>query len=53
MWNDPFGIGPERVKFTVLRLRRKLGWHDEYKDVLEAIRGYGYRYTPVGDRTPA
>ena len=51
VWNDPFGIGPERVKFTVLRLRRKLGWQDEYKDVLESIRGYGYRYTPVGART--
>ena len=22
----------------------------EYKDVLEAIRGYGYRYTPVSLR---
>jgi DNA-binding response OmpR family regulator len=53
VWNDPLGIGPERVKFTVLRLRRKLGWQDEHKDVLEAIRGYGYRYTPFGDRTPA
>ena len=52
VWNDPFGIGPERVKFTVLRLRRKLGWQDEYKHVLEAIRGYGYRYTPMGDRSP-
>lgn len=51
VWNDPFGIGPERVKFTVLRLRRKLGWQDEYKDVLEAIRGYGYRFTPVSHRT--
>jgi DNA-binding response OmpR family regulator len=50
VWNDPFGIGPERVKFTVLRLRRKLGWQDEQKDLLEAIRGYGYRYTPVGGR---
>ena len=50
VWNDPFAIGPERVKFTVLRLRRKLGWQDDRKDVLEAIRGYGYRYTPVGDR---
>jgi DNA-binding response OmpR family regulator len=51
VWNDPFGIGPERVKFTVLRLRRKLGWQDEYKDVREAIRSYGYRYTPMGART--
>ncbi len=53
VWNDPFGIGPERVKFTVLRLRRKLGWQDDRKDVLEAIRGYGYRYTPVGGRDPS
>jgi len=53
VWNDPLGIGPERVKFTVLRLRRKLRWQDEYKDVLEAIRGYGYRYTPVAHRSPA
>jgi len=53
VWNDPFGIGPERVKFTVLRLRRKLGWQDEYKDILEAIRGYGYRYTPLADRKPS
>ena len=53
VWNDPFGIGPERVKFTVLRLRRKLGWQDEQKDTLEAIRGYGYRYTPTGSRQVA
>lgn len=52
VWNDPFGIGPERVKFTVLRLRRKLGWQGEYKDVLEAVRGFGYRYTPMGDLSP-
>ena len=24
-WNDPFGVGPDRVKFGVMRLRRKLG----------------------------
>ena len=24
-WNDPVGVSPERVKFAVLRLRRKLG----------------------------
>jgi DNA-binding response OmpR family regulator len=24
-WNDPWGVGPERVKFSVMRLRRKLG----------------------------
>jgi len=53
VWNDPFGIGPERVKFTVLRLRRKLGWQDDRKDTLEAIRGYGYRYTPASVRSAA
>ena len=53
VWNDPFGIGPERVKFTVLRLRRKLGWQEDQKDVLEASRGYGYRYTPMGDTMTA
>jgi DNA-binding response OmpR family regulator len=53
VWNDPFGIGPERVKFTVLRLRRKLGWQDDRKDTLEAIRGYGYRYTPTSVRSAA
>ena len=53
VWNDPFAIGPERVKFTVLRLRRKLGWQDDQKNVLEAIRGYGYRYTPADERAAA
>ena len=24
-WSDPFGVGPERVKYSVMRLRRKLG----------------------------
>jgi DNA-binding response OmpR family regulator len=51
-WNDPLGVGPERVKFTIMRLRRKLD-----QDVLdtgagagrpgsavEAVRGFGYRY---------
>ncbi len=39
-WDDPSGIGPERVKFTVLRLRRKLGDGPR----IEAVRGFGYRY---------
>jgi DNA-binding response OmpR family regulator len=25
-WNDPGRVGPERVKFSVMRLRRKLGY---------------------------
>jgi len=45
-WDDPTGIGPERVKFGVLRLRRKLGWGDPGTSPIEAVRGVGYRYRP-------
>lgn len=41
-WNDPLGIGPERVKFGVMRLRRKLG----PGVAIEAVRGFGYRFVP-------
>jgi DNA-binding response OmpR family regulator len=44
-WQDPAGIGPDRVKFTVMRLRRKLGQHDAGAPI-EAVRGFGYRYLP-------
>jgi DNA-binding response OmpR family regulator len=27
-WDDPSGLAPTRVKYAVLRLRRKLGWDD-------------------------
>jgi DNA-binding response OmpR family regulator len=43
-WDDPTGVGPARVKFAVLRLRRKLGWHDPKESPLESVRGVGYRY---------
>jgi len=39
-WNDPVGISPERVKFAILRLRRKLGAAGEH---IENVRGFGYR----------
>jgi DNA-binding response OmpR family regulator len=45
-WDDPTGIGQERVKFGVLRLRRKLGWGDPSTSPIEAVRGVGYRYRP-------
>ena len=45
-WDDPSGIGQERVKFGVLRLRRKLGWGDPATSPIEAVRGVGYRYRP-------
>ncbi|MFG3258011.1 response regulator transcription factor [Streptomyces sp. NPDC048172] len=48
VWDDPTGTGRERVKFAVLRLRRKLreagGGGPE--DPLEAVRGTGYRFRP-------
>ncbi|GAB7049748.1 MULTISPECIES: response regulator transcription factor [Catenuloplanes] len=43
-WDDPTGIGQERVKFAVLRLRRKLGWSDPEESPIESVRGFGYRY---------
>ena len=39
-WNDPVGVSPERVKFAILRLRRKLGAAGEH---IENVRGFGYR----------
>jgi DNA-binding response OmpR family regulator len=42
-WRDPTATGPDRVKFTVLRLRRKLGWSDGGDGPLETVRGFGYR----------
>jgi DNA-binding response OmpR family regulator len=48
-WNDPLGVGPERVKFGILRLRRKLGQDAEGGgpgSAIEAVRGFGYRYVP-------
>lgn len=47
VWDDPFATAPDRVKFTVLRLRRKLGWTTTEKSRIEAVRGYGYRYRPL------
>ncbi|MEU2512853.1 response regulator transcription factor [Streptomyces syringium] len=51
VWDDPQGTGRERVKFAVLRLRRKLrqAAGDEAADPLEAVRGLGYRYRANGE----
>jgi DNA-binding response OmpR family regulator len=43
-WADPVGVGPERVKFAVLRLRRRMGWQAPETSPIEAVRGFGYRY---------
>jgi DNA-binding response OmpR family regulator len=44
-WNDPLGVGPDRVKFGVMRLRRKLDrGGGEAGACIQAVRGFGYRY---------
>lgn len=43
-WDDPTTTNTSRVKFTVLRLRRKLGWDDPNTSPVESVRGFGYRY---------
>jgi len=46
-WNDPLGIGPDRVKFGIMRLRRKLGRDSGGSGLgssIQAVRGFGYRY---------
>jgi DNA-binding response OmpR family regulator len=43
-WSDPFGVGPDRVKYSVMRLRRKLGVNNDAGPSIEAVRGFGYRY---------
>ncbi len=45
-WDDPSGLAPSRVKYAVLRLRRKLGWDEGDDSALETVRGFGYRYRP-------
>ncbi len=47
-WEDPTATGPDRVKFAVLRLRRKLGWSEGREGPLETVRGFGYRLRPPG-----
>lgn len=46
-WDDPTTTNTSRVKFTVLRLRRKLGWDDPATSPIESVRGFGYRYRLV------
>ena len=46
MWADHSGGGRERVKFAVLRLRRKVGWDDAPTSPLKSVRGIGYRLDP-------
>ena len=43
-WDDPSGLATSRVKYAVLRLRRKLGWGEGDDGPIETVRGFGYRY---------
>jgi DNA-binding response OmpR family regulator len=47
-WQDPAGVGPDRVKFAVMRLRRKLG-PDGADGRIEAVR---LPLPPAGERGP-
>jgi DNA-binding response OmpR family regulator len=47
-WHDPRTVGPSRVKYAVLRLRQRLGWDDVRTSPIQAVRGFGYRYTAPG-----
>jgi DNA-binding response OmpR family regulator len=42
-WDGRSDPGPARVKYAVLRLRRKLGWDSEDSPIT-TVRGFGYRY---------
>jgi DNA-binding response OmpR family regulator len=48
-WEDHSGLAPARVKYAVLRLRRKLGWDDPETSALETVRGFGYRFRQPRD----
>ncbi|MFV0430351.1 MAG: response regulator transcription factor [Arachnia sp.] len=43
VWGDTSGYGGDRVKYAVLRLRKKLGWSETEHSALVAVRGIGYR----------
>ncbi|CAB4896149.1 unannotated protein [freshwater metagenome] len=44
-WHDPTAIGPDRVKFALLRLRRKIDADANCTIPIDAVRSLGYRYT--------
>ena len=43
-WEDRSSLSPDRVKYAVLRLRRKLTDEDRTVSPVETVRGFGYRY---------
>lgn len=51
-WADPLGVGPDRVKFVVMRLRRKLSGSLPSFSPIQAVRGFGYRYLTSTECSP-
>lgn len=45
-WEDRAGLTPDRVKYAVLRLRRKLTRDRPGEPPIQTVRGFGYRYAP-------
>lgn len=45
-WEDSSEVGTERVKSVIYRLRRKLSSAGAPDDLIEAVRGLGYRLCP-------
>ncbi|MGW1406145.1 response regulator transcription factor [Streptomyces sp. NPDC002403] len=54
VWDVPVGSDASRVKYTVLRLRRKITGTTGAAAPIETVRGVGYRYLPAaaGPRRP-
>ncbi|SCE03010.1 two-component system, OmpR family, response regulator MtrA/two-component system, OmpR family, response regulator PrrA [Streptomyces sp. DvalAA-43] len=47
VWDVPAGSDASRVKYTVLRLRRKIARTTGAPAPIETVRGVGYRYPPA------
>lgn len=48
-WGDPWGVGGSRVKYAILRLRKKLDLVGGQTVVIENRRGFGYRLVVGAD----
>ncbi|MFB7513399.1 response regulator transcription factor [Streptomyces sp. NPDC056144] len=49
VWGENEYADPSRVKYTVLRLRRKIAEATGGRTGISTVRGVGYRYRPVED----
>lgn len=47
IYGNDVAVGPKAIDVHVHNIRAKLG--DEIGEMIETVRGYGYRFTPVGD----